>query len=205
MLNWRGRLLAVAGAALVSAAFAAGPVAAQQAKIPAPLIIVVDSQEVVTASAAGKSILAQRDKYAQQFQAEVEKEKKALAESEADLGRQRSVLSPDAFSQKAKELQQRFVESQRRMQERGAALDQSLNKALGQLRQAAGKVVSEVAVEYGANLVLQENMVLKHDPAMNVTKLVIERLDRTLPSVEVPAPATAAAPAADKTKKASKK
>lgn len=202
MKSWRGRSLVAASVALLSVAVALPTAAVAQSKIPAPVIIIVDSQEVVTKSAAGKSILAQRDKYAQQFQADVDKEKKALAEAEADLGRQRSILAPDAFAQKAKDLQQRFVESQRKMQERGAALDKSLNTAMGQLRQTAGKVVAEVATETGANLVLQEGSVLNFDPAMNVTKLVIERLDKAMPKVDVPPPATAAAaPAEKKTKK----
>lgn len=193
MISWRGRTLAAASVALLSIAAALLPTAAAAQSVPSAVVIIVDSQEVIAKSAAGKSILAQRDKYAQQFQGEVEKEKKALAEAEADLGRQRSVLAPEAFNQKAKELQQRFVASQRKMQERGGALDQSLNKALGQLRQAAGKVVAEVAKERGANLVLQENAVLNFDPAMNVTALVIERLDRAMPKVDVPAPTAAAA------------
>ena len=197
MNSWRGRTLAAVSVALLSVAAVPGTAVAQS-KIPAPVIIIVDSQEVVTKSAAGKSILAQRDKYAQQFQGEVEKEKKALAEAEAELGRQRSILAPDAFAQKAKELQQRFVESQRKMQERGAALDKSLNTAMGQLRQQAGKIVAEVATETGANLVLQEGSVLNFDPAMNVTTQVIERLDKAAPKIDVPPPVTGAGAAAEK-------
>ncbi len=191
MHGCRSRLLALAGAALVSIAVA-GPVQAQDTpQLPAPVIIVIDLQEVVKDSAAGKAILAQRDKYLQQYQAEFGKEEQGLREAEQELARQRTVLSPEAFAEKRRGFEQQVIELQRKAQERRKDLEEAFGKAMSQLNQAVVKVSDEIAQQYGANMVLGKNQVFLHDPKMEVTLAAIKRLDEVLPSVEFPVPGKA--------------
>lgn len=200
MLSWRGRSLAMAGAVVFSALMAAQPAAAQQAKAVTPVIIVIDLQEVVKESTAGKGVLAERDKYLQQYQAEFSKEEQSLRAAEQELSRQRTVLSPEAFAEKRRGFEQQVVELQRRAQERRKGLEESFAKAMNQLNQAVIKISDEIAQEQGANMVMAKQQVFLHDPRMEVTGTAIDRLNRRLPKVDFPPPPGGSA-AADKAKK----
>lgn len=208
MTIWPGRALAIAGAVLISTMSVAAPAAAQGKGISAPVIIVIDLQEVVKDSTAGKGLLAQRDKYLQQYQSEFAKEEQSLRGAEQELARQRTVLSPEAFAEKRRGFEQQVVELQRKAQESRRSLEEAFGKGMNQLNQALVKVSDEIAQENGATIVLAKNQVFLHDPKMEVTKTAIERLNKRLPSVEFPTPAKASAsgdkPKADK-KPAAKK
>lgn len=188
----RGRVFAVASAALISTLLAAQPAPAQdKGSVPAPAIIVIDLQDVVKQSTAGKGIIAQRDKYLQQYQAEFSKQENALRDAEKELARQRTLVSPEAFAEKRQAFEKKVVEAQRKAQERRRGLEESFGKAMSQLNHTLIKVSDELAQEHGANIVLAKNQVFLHDPRMEFTKAAIERLNQRLPAVEFPEPTTA--------------
>ncbi len=185
----RGRVFALASAAMISTLLLANPAAAQdKGSVPAPVIIVIDLQEVVKQSTAGKAIIAQRDKYLQQYQAEFSKQEDSLRDAEKELTRQRTLVSPEAFADKRQAFEKKVVEAQRKAQERRRGLEQSFGKAMSELNQTLIKVSDELAQESGANIVLAKNQVFLHDSRMEYTKAAIERLNKRLPAVDFPEP-----------------
>jgi len=178
-----------AALALAVVTVVAGPALAQKAPAAAPVvIIIVDVQAAQRESLAGKALLAQRDKYQQSFQHEFNTARQQLQAADQDLAKQKGGLTQEAYAQKAKELEQRVIAFQRRTQVAVRALDKSTEHAGAELMNGILGITGEIASEMGANLVLPKQQVVLHEPRMDVTGLVIERLNRRMSTINFPVP-----------------
>src|SRR5579872_4627941 len=109
-----GRLFSMAA---LSAVLALGPACAQTvAPPPAPVIVMVDMQQLVYNSKAGKGIQGQMDKQRQAFSKEVAQQEDELQKARAELERQRATLPPDQFEAKGRQFQARLQELDRTVQ-----------------------------------------------------------------------------------------
>jgi len=166
------------------------PAVAQVAKqtAGAASIIIVDVQQAQRDSVAGKSLMVQRDKYQQSFQNDFNTARLQLQGADQDLAKQKATLSPEAYDQKAKALEQQVIAFQRRTQVAVRALEKSTELAAAELMNNILGITGEIAGEMGATLVLPKQQVVLHEPRMDVTAQVIERLNRKLPSINFPEP-----------------
>lgn len=183
------RLLGGALAVILSlAAPASAQNASTAAKVPAPVIVVIDVQGALQESLAAKGAREQRDRFLQNFQAQQESARKALKEEEAELVKQRPSLPQESWQPKARAFEQRVFEFNQRSQKANQAVEKSFRIAMGELSKALAQVADEVANEVGANLVLPKSQIFLHDPRMEITAQVVERLNRKNPAVSFPAP-----------------
>src|SRR5215469_9979899 len=99
-------------AVTLAAVLTLGPASAQTtaAPPPAPVIVMVDMQQLVYNSKAGKGIQGQMDKQRQVFSKEVSQQEDELQKARAELERQRTTLPPDQFETKGRQFQQRLQE-----------------------------------------------------------------------------------------------
>ncbi|SEH24575.1 OmpH family outer membrane protein [Magnetospirillum fulvum] len=192
--RWAGCGLAMVLAA--SVAFAADPPAAKRATAVPATIIIVDVQQAQRESLAGKALVSQRDHYQQSFQNDFNSARQRLQVSDQDLARQKGTMSQEAYDQKVKDLEQQVVAFQRRTQMAVRALEKSTDSAVTELMNVILSVTGELAGEMGATLVLPKQQVVLHEPSMDVTTLVIERVNRRLPNVTFPVPVVEDSPSA---------
>lgn len=165
------------------------------AKLPAATVMVVDVQAALSQSLAAKSVRAQRDRYLQDFQNELETGRKSLKDTENELVRDKSSMPPEAWQQKARDFEQRVFEFNQRFQRNTQAVEKSFRQAMSTLSDALTQVTEEMAGEMGANLVLPKSQIFLHDPRMEQTQQVIDRLNKKYPSVAFPMPELEGAPA----------
>ncbi|MDA8231250.1 MAG: OmpH family outer membrane protein [Magnetospirillum sp.] len=177
-------LLSLCGAPVADAA----ETAPSNAPLPQSVIIVVDPQAAMQQSKAGQAIRVEHDKYRQKYQTEFETIRKSLTEDGNDLAKQKPVMKQEIWQKKARAFDQRVYEFNQRYQSANLAVEKSYREAMGELGQAFADVTAEVANEVGANLVLPIQQVVLHDPRMDMTKAVIERMNRKYPSVTFPVP-----------------
>ncbi|MBC7906504.1 MAG: OmpH family outer membrane protein [Rhodospirillaceae bacterium] len=201
-LRWA--LLAVAFSLATSAA---APAAAETpaGKLPQATVMVLDVQAALQQSVASKSVRAQRDQYLQTFQAELEANRRSLKDTEAELIKQKSAMAPDVWAQKARTFEQQVYEFNQRFQRNNQAVEKSFRAAMSELSDAMAQVTEEVAGELGANLVLPKSQIFLHDPRMELTQTVIDRLNKKHPSVNFPAPTVEGEPGAKSAPPAKKK
>jgi Skp family chaperone for outer membrane proteins len=185
---------AVLGCIVALAALPAAPRNARSAPA-APVIIIVDVQQAQRDSVPGRSLMTQRDKYQQEFQSDFNATRHQLQVSDQDLARQRGTMSQEAYDQKVKLLEQQVVVFQRRTQLAVRALEKSTEAASGELMNTILTITGEIAGEMGATLVLPKQQVVLHEPSMDVTAQVIERLNRRLPTLTFPVPVVEETPA----------
>ncbi|HZB90218.1 MAG TPA: OmpH family outer membrane protein [Stellaceae bacterium] len=174
---------------LAAAALPALPLRAQSAPtLPPPVILIVDMQEILQDAKAAKEVQAILNKQYTAYSKEVAQQEDELQKGGTELERQRTVMAPDAYNQRARELQERYDELGKSVQARRAALQQSLSEAMGKVRTAALEVVADIVKERRANLVLEKEAVVFEPEGMDVTADAIRRLDQKLPSVPVNLP-----------------
>jgi len=194
----RLRLLAVlapffAGLALMSLA------AAQQAApapLPTPVVLIVDLPQVLRDTKAAKEVQSAVNQQYSGYAKEVAQQEDELQKGRGELERQRTVLAPDVYNSRARELQQRYDELSKVVQNRQQALQQSYKEAMTKVENAALEVIADLVKERKANLVMAKQALVFEDESMDITAETIARLDKKLPSVPVnlPKPEAEAAP-----------
>jgi outer membrane protein len=160
-------------------------VTSRAADLPPPVIAVVDIQMILQDSVASKSIQKQLDTQRQTYQNEISKQEEKLRAAEQELGRQRTILSQDAFAQKRREFEQQVAEVQRNVQARKKSLDQAFNESMTKVRDNLLQIVADVAGERKATLVLAKQQVVIVEKSLDLTSVVLERLNKKLPNVAV--------------------
>ena len=166
---------------------------------PAPVIVMVDMQQLVYNSKAGKGIQGQMDKQRQTFSKEVSQQEDDLQKARAELERQRATLAPDQFEAKGRQFQQRLQELDRSVQAKQKAWQAVYSEAMNKVEEGALQVVAEIAAEHQANMVIQKAAVIFGKDGFDITADAMQRLDQRLPAVTVnqPKPVETAKPASE--------
>jgi len=151
-------------------------------------VVVVDIQQVQQQSLAAQGVQRALEAQRETFQREIQAQEDRLRAAEQELAERRGELSQDQFAQRRREFEQQVIEGQREVQARSRALEQALSEGMRAVQQRIMQIVAEVALERGADIVLARNQVLIFDRALDVTQVVVERLNAQLPSVDVPVP-----------------
>ncbi len=152
---------------------------AQQQRAPAPaapaapvalppkgsLIVVIDPQVIERDATAFQALRTQHDKMLNGQQAEITKMEKDLRNSDEELNKQRTILSPEAYTQKRRDLDKRFADAQQKVQ-----------NVRRDIEQATGKVVMA-----RTQLVASQN-------SLDISYEVVTRLNKKMPTVAVAQP-----------------
>ena len=198
--------LARAGLCSLLLAFAALPAAAQQQQ-PAtsgtpstPVVMVVDFQHLMRESKSAKGVRSQIQQIRGGYQKDLSKTEEELRSAQQELGRQRTILSQEAFAAKVRDYEQRLGEVQKRVQNLRRELARVEGEAMNKVEAAMLEVITEIATERKATLVMSKQTLVLFDKNYEVTDEVLKRLDTKLPAVTVaqpkpPEPAPAKAPA----------
>lgn len=166
---------------------------AQAKKAPSPSsgsIAVVDLLAVERDSRVGKDIARQLQEYSRGLQNDFQKSQDQFRKEEEDLKRQQSVLTPDAFGAKRKQFEDRWAEVQRQYQTRQQSLQKVATNASTQVRQELRKIVNGLSREMGFSLLVDRTTTVYAADSLDITKTVVQRLDQTLPALQVQPPGT---------------
>jgi Skp family chaperone for outer membrane proteins len=186
--------------ALPIAAMAEGSV-----PLPAPVIGIIDVDEVQLQSLAAKAVRTQADKYRQEFQQQDATEEAALRASQQAIEQQHRAMTPEALAdkkaqeslaEKARAFDTSYAEYQRRKLARVRAFEKSLNQAMSKIQQAMYEATGKAAGDHGANVILPRGQVVLFDDKMNLTKEIIAYMNAALPTVDFPVPQLEGAPPA---------
>jgi outer membrane protein len=188
------------GASVAGAAHAAQPAAAPAAQlstgtnapppVPAPIVMIIDYEGIMTVSKAGKSIQAQADAQRGAMQKEFAQKENDLRTEDAELQKSHATMQADAFEAKAREFQQKVAAYQREAQLRERALGLGFNDAKQKLTEALTGVVQQLAGERGANLVLYKSQVPLYETSYDASQEALTRLDAKLPALTLTIPKT---------------
>ena len=159
------------------------------AKLPPPVIAIVDVQRILQESLAAKSVQKQLEAQRSKFQNEIEGEENGLRDAEQELTKERDRLPAPAYADREQQLHQRFSTVEEHVQERHKVLDQAFTDSMNAVRNALLDVVQKAAHEHGANMVVVKQQALWADQPLDITDEVLKKLDQKLPKVDVVMPA----------------
>jgi outer membrane protein len=186
----------------------APPAPAQPASsAPAPMsltVLVVDVQALLQNSKAAKMVRGQIEQKRNEYTKEISHPEEALRAERDAIQRQQASLSADALNQKGREFQQKVNDLERNVQGKRQALEKSNGEALSKIQEEMLKIITDIAKQRKANLVLQRSDIVLFDQNFDVTDEVLEKLDEQMPTLTVnfvaptpppPNPTASAAPA----------
>ncbi len=150
--------------------------------------VVIDMVLILRDSNAAKGVRGQLEKQRNTFQTDIQKQEKDLRAADEELAKQRAILSPEAFTQKRRDLEKRVGDAQKAAQDRRRVLDTAFNEAIQRIEQKTFEVVAEIAGERNYQLVLHKANVVVVQTSLEITAEVIRRLNTKLPSVAVKLP-----------------
>ena len=175
------------GAAVALWLTALWPLGARSQQV-APVIITVDVQQILRDSLVAKDVQAQMDQRTDRYTKEVTGQENELQKTQEELENERKTLAPDVFNARMREFQRRYDTLDNRVQLTRQALQQSYNDAMTKVENTALQIISDIAAERKANLVVAKAAVLFEAPELDITQDVIKRLDVKLPQVQLAAP-----------------
>jgi len=149
---------------------------------------VIDMNAIRQNASAVKDIRSQVEKFRAKFQSEIKKEEDELRTANQELGRQRAILSPEAFTDERRKFEQRLAGVQRNVQQRKQNLDKALNDAMFEVQKSLNKIVVDIAKEHNLTLVLRKEQTVLVATPLNITAVVLQRLDEAVPTIKVSEP-----------------
>lgn len=169
---------------------------------------VVDVEELEQNALMNKDIATQITALRNKLSEEVKQEEAALRKANDDLQRQKVLLAPEAFEQEVRKFRERELAFQKNMQER----NDQFNRVRVEVRNAfineLNKALTEITKEQQFTLILRRSQVLTVADFLDITKFVMDRINKNAPSYKIPAnlmqtsaPAAKSAPKSGETKK----
>ena len=149
---------------------------------------ILDTDGVFAQSKAMKNIHEQMVKYQAEIQTVIDKEKEAVQKQEEELQRKRNLLAPEVLAEERKTFQDRIVKLQRRVQETNLKHNQVRAAATEKVSDAYRAVVSDLVKVNQISMVFQKAQVVYADPKLDISAIVLQELDKRLPSVQVANP-----------------
>jgi len=173
--------------ALWAVPFSGFEAAAQTPKNPGLLVkmAVVDVQVILRNATAVKSIRTQIETLRGSFQREIEKEEKEIVNANQELGRQRAILSSEAYNDERRKFEARVVDAQRLVQHRKKLLTEVLNEAMGEVQNVLNQVITKLAKEHHFTLLFRKDQTILVNRELEITQIVLELLEKTLPNIKV--------------------
>lgn len=182
------RSFAVAGMILLAAATAQSSYATAPAPggaAPAARILIIDLRRAIAMSKVGQSIQNQVNGLKQQAQSQLNGEAEGLKRQRAEIEQQGAILAANVKAQKLKDFQTRAQAFEKKVQERGGLIQGGMLKANQQVEEALGPILQGIMQERQATVLLDRSAVLLAPNAIDVTGIVVQRLDMKMPAVKV--------------------
>lgn len=186
-------------ASAISAIALAIPVAAPAQQLPAPVIAVVDTNQIFAQCTACVAANGQLRAQSEQAQARATQLSQPLqAENQAIQAAVNALqgAQPDAaLQQRIQAFETQRANAQRELGTAQESLERNVAFVRQQIGQRLGPIIQQVAQQRGANLAMDRNALLTDAPSLDITQAVLASLNQQLPSVNVTAPAAQQQPA----------
>ncbi len=151
-------------------------------------IAVVDVDKLLSESSAAKSIKSQVKTYSKKFEAEMEALEGQLRDSFQKLREDSQGLSQEELQTRGMEFEKKRNEAKTSLRKKLSELNKGSSEAMSKLSEAIFQVTAKIADEKGYDLIITRNNVIVGAKELDITDLVMERLNNTLKDVKLSVP-----------------
>ena len=177
------RCIALAYLIILMVAFVPVQVRAQQTVTTN--IAVIEYERTIQTSQAHQGIQQQILALRDRIQAEIDADEAKLVEMDRELAMQKSILAPEAYQEKLRQLDERVAAVRNRVNGLNQRMEKARMNATGEIQQAVFTILSELAEQRGYVAVLPTSMMVYAASSMNISDEIQQQLDARLPRVEV--------------------
>ena len=146
---------------------------------------IIDINKVLTESKAAIDATKQIDKIQKNSEEESKSEDDLIIKERERLIEQQSVMAPEAFEVKVNEFDKKVQEYQLARQEEIRKLDKMVQSARSKILDQIKPIITDYSNELGITVMLEKNSVILSADEMDMTNVVIERLNKELPKVKI--------------------
>lgn len=176
----------IAGALSIGVGISGGASIVQaQEKLPAASIAIVDVTHILNVSEPWKNAEKEMKGRVSDVQKQINVKRDSLKTRAEELKRQQTILAPEVFQQKAKEIQIQQRTLQREAQVSNAKVNDVLNQVRGRLRGVIVKIAAKVASEKKLNIGFDRANVIFFGDGMDITDEVLKRFNASKTKVEI--------------------
>jgi outer membrane protein len=189
------KLIAIGAFALASLTASAALAQSQGPANPGPAIpgvCVYFNQRVLAQSTAGQAVQTRMEQLAQEVQGELQPYATAIQTEAQALQQGQATIPADQMNQRRQALQTRIQEAQQLEGTRDNELRYTLAEQRRKISEAIEPLLVAVYQEKGCGIMIDRESVFIMNPAMDVTDVVIQRLNAQLPTLSfnrMPVPA----------------
>lgn len=168
------------------------------ANLKPPVIAVLDMRVIQRESIAGKAWQKYYDARVKAHKDRIAAEEKELRPAWDELQRQRSIMAPEAFKQRERQFREKEAAVNRKIQAAEQELTGQLRDTFNELRKVIEghlrPIRDQIVQERGIDMIFLYSPDLNYvSSSYDITDPVLERLDKRLPKVDIPALAKKAA------------
>jgi outer membrane protein len=169
----------------LAALLLSGPTYAQDTPVQIKLGV-LNIVRLTQTSLMSKDIARQIDGRRIKFRAEIKGEEQALRKSNEDMQKQQIILSPAAFEQEIKLFRRKELALQKKVQQRNQEFNRLRIFTTRAFETELNKALVDVTKKHKFTLVLRKREVLVTATFLDITKLVLEQIDKNSPSFKIP-------------------
>jgi outer membrane protein len=134
-----------------------------------PKIGIIDIEDTLSTTPAGKRANAAFEKTRKDKQSKLDKQQEDLKKADADLAKQQAVLKPEAFAQKRAELEKKFVELQQTYVKLERELAGDRTKLIQGLLKQATPLIEKIAKAEGVHVIIDRGATVWSDKTVDLT------------------------------------
>jgi len=169
-----------------STSSATGVIAQDQEELDSEVRIgVVDRQKIMQESLAGESVRKEFEAMEQAFREQIGARENDLRAQQEELGRQRAILTPEAYLERENQFAALVEGLQRDVAEINKQLDAMLQYGMRQIDMQTIQIIAEIAEANGYTLVLDKTQLLMVNTDYEFSQEVLTVLNARLPKVEI--------------------
>tara|TARA_B100000686_G_scaffold273341_1_gene290939 strand:- start:1039 stop:1629 length:591 start_codon:yes stop_codon:yes gene_type:complete len=146
---------------------------------------VVDRQKIMQESLAGESVRKEFEAMEQAYREQISARENQLRAQQEELGRQRGILTPEAYSERENEFAALVEGLQRDVAGINKQLDAMLQYGMRQIDMQTIQIIAEMAEAKGYTLVLDKTQLLMVNTDYEFSQEVLTVLNSRLPKVEI--------------------
>ena len=146
---------------------------------------VIDMKAVLAKSSAFSTLQKEMQKVEKNYKEEIKNEEDILKKEQENLSAQKSVLSIEQFKEKEDDFKQKVNKIQAKVEKIRRELESTMAKGMQIIQQEAVKHMKDIAAKEGYLLVFDANTTVISADKINISKIVVDKLNKSLPKISV--------------------
>lgn len=149
-------------------------------------VLTIDSDMLFEGSQFGSEIIAEIEKLSAELAAENRRIEEELSREEKELTELRPTMDPIAFRELADAFDTKVQDTRRTQDAKTRELNDKLESRRVVFLNAAAPILEQLMREAGAAIILEQRSVFVSSNAVDITRVAIDRLDKTLANRPLP-------------------